>query len=109
MMPTQIRRKQGPLDFIPAYSTDELLRGVCHITKLPRSGNRSAEATERIKKLALIGAKKGGETRKAMSRAKFEKNKKAIYEMLASGRGVCATAAAFRLGDRVLKKYLEEE
>lgn len=114
MMPVHIHRNAGRHDFIPNYSTEELLLGVCHIIHVPKVSERREHKgrEERISKLMEIiddGYWLSLEVRQAKSRAKFEENKTEILQMLARGRGLCSIAKIFQIGDRALKRYLEEE
>ena len=90
---TQIRRKQGRFDFIPAYSTAQLLQGVCHLTHLPQKD------LDRISR----------EQKQRISREKFEEHKEEIYTLLSQGRGIKGVAVQFRIGYETLQRYLEEE
>lgn len=89
----QIRRDAGRHDFIPAYSTDVLLQGVCHLTHVPQ------------KYLDCISR----EERQRLSREKFEDNKEEIYTLLAQGRGIKGVSVQFRIGYENLQRYLDEE
>ena len=97
---TQIRRKQGRHDFIPAYSTDELLRGVCHLAHFPKE--KAYRDVPKIVSAAHAALQK-------KSRGKFEVNREEIYALLAHGRGMKCVAAQFNMGMMALKRYLEEE
>jgi hypothetical protein len=90
---TQIRRNAGCHDFIPAYSTAQLMWGVCHLTHVPQ---KDLDRLSREEKLRL-------------SREKFEENKEQIYMLLAQGRAVKAVATQFRIGYEALQRYLEDE
>jgi hypothetical protein len=99
----QIRRKQGRFDFIPAYSTDELLRGVCHVTHVPRKeiDRPASHIPEAVREAYAARMKK--------SRDKFDANREEIYALLAHGRGIQCVARHFRIGVEALNRYLEEE
>jgi hypothetical protein len=88
----QIRRKQGRFDFIPAYSTDVLLQGVCHLTHV------SQKDLDRISR----------EEKQRISLEKFKENKEEIYTLLAQGRGIKTVACKFKIGYEALQRYLEE-
>lgn len=87
----QIRRNASRFDFIPAYSTDVLLQGVCHLTHV------SQKDLDRISR----------EEKLRQSLEKFNDNKEEIYALLAQGRGVKAVAVQFRIGYEALQRYLE--
>ncbi len=106
MMPVHIVRPIGKHEFIPAYSTDELLRGVCHLTVVP---DLAALRTAGLRGYQNEGGQKGIQTRQARSRAKFELNKRDIYAMLAEKRCFGSIARNFSIGTRQLRKYLKEE
>lgn len=93
MMPVHIRRNAGRNDFIPAYSTAQLMWGVCHLTHLPQKD------LDRISR----------EEKPRISREKFEEHKEEIYTLLAQGRGMKGVAVQFRIGYEALQRYLEEE
>lgn len=92
-MPVQIRRNAGRHDSIPAYSTAQLMWGVCHLTHLPQKD------LDRISR----------EEKQRLSREKFEENKERIYMALAKGRGVKFVDNQYRIGYEALQRYLEEE
>ena len=98
---TQIRRDAGRHDFIPAYSTDVLLRGVCHLIHFPKSDTNCLEIS------AVCSP--GNAEKKRRSINKFKANKEEIYMLLAQGRGVKSVADQFRIGYGALTKYLKEE
>lgn len=89
----QIRRKAGSRDFIPSYSTDVLLQGVCHLTHVQQ---KDLDHISRAEKQRI-------------SIEKFQDNKEEIYTLLANGRGVKAVATQFRISYDALVRYLEEE
>lgn len=97
---TQIRRKQERFDFIPAYSTAQLLQGVCHLTHVPKKDTYSP-VPESVR--AAHAA------RQKISRKKFVENKEEIYALFAHGRGIKCVASQFRIGVDALQRYLEEE
>ena len=99
----QIRRKQGRFDFVPAYSTDELLRGVCHVARFPKKEiDRSVSHIPEAVREAFAARMK-------QSRDKFDANKEEIYALLAHGRGIQCVARHFRIGVEALRRYIEEE
>lgn len=98
---TQIRRDAGRHDYIPAYSTDELLRGVCHLTYVPQKDENCLEISS--------VCSPGNAEKKRRSINKFNANKEEIYMLLAQGRGVKCVADRFRIGYGALTKYLKEE
>jgi hypothetical protein len=104
---TQIRRKQGRFDFIPAYSTDVLLQGVCHIVAMPKPEPVTDESD--IGCIDFPNLYEGHKHMQARSRAKFEANREEIYMLLAQGRGLRGVANRFRIGYKALQRYLEEE
>ena len=89
----QIRRKAGSRDIIPAYSTVQLLQGVCHPIHIPLDEIKLATWRER----------------QQVSREKFEEKKEEIYTALAKGRGVKFVANQYRIGYEALQRYLDEE
>lgn len=89
----QIRRNSGSRDFLPSYSTIQMLQGVCHLAYVPKD--------------ELIRLTRVEQQRE--SREKFEENKERIYMALASGRGVKFVANQFRIGYEALLRYLDEE
>jgi len=91
-IPVQIRRGAGLHDFIPAYSTSELLRGVCHLTHVPQ---KDLDRISRDKKQRI-------------SFEKFKANKEEIYTLLAQGRGVKGVASQFKIGYEALNRFLGE-
>lgn len=93
MMPVHIRRNAGQHDFIPAYTTDVLLQGVCHLTHVPQKD------LDRISR----------EEKQRLSFEKFEDNKEGIYTLLAQGHGIKHVASQFRIGYEALQRYLGEE
>jgi len=95
----QIRRNAGRRDFIPAYSTDELLHGVCHLTHFPKNDTYSPVPES-------VSAAHAA--RQEISRKKFETNKEEIYALLAHGRGIVCVARQFKLGVDALRRYLNE-
>jgi hypothetical protein len=100
---TQIRRKQGRHDFIPAYSTAELLLGVCHVIHFPKNDIPNPHS------LTPESVRDAHAARQKISRQKFVENKEEIYALLAHGRGIKCVAAQFSLGMLALQRYLEEE
>lgn len=92
-MHIQIRRKEGIHDFLPAYSTIQLLQGVCHLAHIPK---------DEINRLTRIEQQRE-------SREKFMENREQIYTLLAQGRGMKWVACRFRIGYDALQKYLDEE
>jgi hypothetical protein len=109
-MPIQIRRNAGRRDFIPTYSTDELLRGVCHIV-LMREPKEDAvkDRIARVMTVLRTAQERGREVRQIRSKEKFEANKEEIYTLLANGRGIKHVSGKFSIGYMTLKKYLNEE
>lgn len=92
MMPVHIVRPIGKHDFIPAYSTDVLLHGVCHLTHVPQKDLDRISREEKLRQ----------------SREKFEEHKEEIYTLIEQGRGVKGVAVQFRIGYEALQRYLEE-
>lgn len=98
----QIRRNANRHDFIPAYSTAELLQGVCHVARFPDSECRPYSPVPESVRAAHAA-------RQEISRKKFDENLEEIYALLAHGRGMKCVAAQFNLGMLALRRYLEEE
>lgn len=98
---TQIRRKESRHDFIPAYSTAQLLQGVCHLPHFPKNDTNCSE-------ISTVYSP-GNAEKKRRSINKFKANKEEIYMLLANGRGVKTVASQFRIGYRAFQRYLEEE
>lgn len=99
----QIRRQANRFDFIPAYSTDVLLQGVCHLTHVPQK--------EEDRSLSHIpeAVREAFAARMKQSRDKFDANKEEIYALRAHGRGIQCVASHFHIGQEALRRYLEEE
>ena len=97
----QIRRDAGRHDFIPAYSTAQLLQGVCHLAHVPKNDLDGLE-------LSTI-CDPGNAEKRRRSINKFKANKEEIYTMLAQGRGVKPVADHFHIGYVNLQRYLQEE
>jgi hypothetical protein len=92
MMPVHIRRNAGQHDFIPAYTTDVLLRGVCHLTHIPQKD------LDRLSR----------DEKQRISLEKFKAHKEEIYTLLAQGRGIKHVASQFKIGYEALNRYLGE-
>jgi hypothetical protein len=92
MMPVHIVRPIGKHEFIPAYSTDVLLHGVCHLTHIPQKD------LDRLSR----------DEKQRISLEKFEENKEEIYTLLAQGRGIKHVASQFKIGYEALNRYLGE-
>lgn len=108
MMPVHIVRPIGKHEFIPAYSTDVLLNGVCHLVHIPpRQEWRSDEAEDFTD--APLGFYESLAIRAAKSREKWEQSKSEILALIARRRGVTSVAKEFHLGSKALKRYLWEE
>lgn len=103
MMPVHIRRNAGRHDFIPAYSTDVLLQGVCHLIHVPRK--RIEHPVPHIPEVV----REAYAARQRKSFAKFEANKEEIYALLAHGRGMKCVASQFHIGVEALRRYLDDE
>lgn len=93
MIPVRIVRQIGKHEFIPAYSTDVLLQGVCHLTHVPQ------KYLDRISRQEM----------RRLSFEKFETHKEEIYTLLAQGRGVKGVSEKFRIGYEALQRYLDGE
>lgn len=93
MMRIHIRRKECAHDFIPTYSTAELLHGLCHLTHIPKDEIERLTRAEKHRQ----------------SREKFEAHKEEIYTLLAQDRGVKGVAVQFKMGYEALQRYLDEE
>jgi hypothetical protein len=112
---TQIRRDAGRHDFIPAYSTAQLLQGVCHLAHVPEKDlERSSIAKKMMDERGPAESAQEYQTRimrearQAKSRRRFDAHKEEIYTLLAQGRGVKHVADHFHIGYEALRRYLEE-
>lgn len=97
--PHQVVRPLRKNELPPAYTTEELFRGVCHVIPgcIPK---------ERITKPQWIAVQiKEGQ---AKSRQKFLDNREAIYKELKTCK-VRTVADRFHIGKNALKRFLEEE
>lgn len=103
MMPVHIRRNAGRHDFIPAYSTDVLLQGVCHLAHVPKK-----EVEQSISRIPEV-VREAYTARMKKSYDKFLANKEEIYALRAHGRGIKCVAGQFQIGVKALQRYLEEE
>lgn len=103
----QIRRKESRHDFIPSYSTAELLHGVYHTVHFPKP--KPERPGYELDEIFRSGRDAGNAEKRLRSILKFQKNREEIYTLLSQGRGMGYVASQFSIGYAALKRYLEEE
>ena len=108
MMPVHIVRPIGKHERIPAYSTQELMLGVCHIAGIPKPKKQQPMAQRFILDVAWSNIE-SNLVRLEKSRGKFRENREAIYKMLAEKRGITSIASNFGIGRNALLRFLKEE
>lgn len=100
----QIVRSLRYGEFAPAYSTDELFRGVCHIVALPKmNAGKDSRRTAQEKR---NGATRGAETQKKRAGERFLRRLPAIKEMLEQGHANKIIADRLGVCEALIKRYI---
>lgn len=107
--PTQIVRHLEEGELAPYYSPEEFWLGVCHVPRFPKEVGYDPRKMRGFGKSTVAATAAAKKCRTAASKKKFTDNRTEIYELLKKTRNARTVARQFKLCERKLREYVDED